>query len=162
MTHKTSATIRLFALSATIALTLPLHAASDIQVPWDQVCRTAGSNRLTIQTVDGKTVEGFCMSISVDEMSVNTGKGGIVKVARAALARIDIQRSNNNGHQLRELGKQMGGGLRTSFDWLISPSALLGIVAIPAIIGWGAASAPFCVIGDIIHQDDATQQIKVI
>jgi len=161
MRHTSSASIHFFALSAAIAFTLPLHAASDIRVAWDQVCRAADNNRLTILTVDGKTVEGFCMSITVDEMSISTGNGRIAKIARSSLARIDMQRSRNNGRQLRELGKQMGGGLRTSVGWLLSPWAPLGLVAVPVIIGWGAAAAPFCAIGDVIHQGDGTQQIKV-
>lgn len=162
MRHKTLPSIHVFTLSAAIALTLPLHAASDIQVPWNQVCRAAGGNRLTIQTVDGSTVDGFCMSITVDEMSINTSNGRIVKIARKALARIDMERSKNNGHQLRALGKGMRGGLRTSVGWLLSPSAALGIIGIPATLAWGAVSAPFCAIGDLIYQGNSTQQIKVI
>jgi hypothetical protein len=163
MTHTTFGSLRFLTLSAVLVATLPLDAADEVRVPWNQVCRAAAGNRLTVTTVDGATVEGYCMSINVDEMAISAkDQQRVVKIARTALARIEMQRSKNNGHQLRTLGGEMYRGLRTSFGWLVSPSAPLGIVGVPAIVAWGAVAAPFCLIGDLIFEGRTTQEIKVI
>ena len=57
------------------------------------------------------------------------------------------------------MGKWLGKG----FALLFSPKAPEGLVTIPATLAWGAVSAPFCLLGDIVHQDDpATREIKII
>jgi hypothetical protein len=95
-------------------------------------------------------------------MAVSTKDKGIVKIARATVSRIDMQRSKNNGHQLRALGKGLRQGLKQEFQWLLSPTAPLGIVAVPATLAWGVVAAPFCLLGDLANRGHATQQIKVI
>jgi hypothetical protein len=106
---------------------------------------------LTLTTADGATVDGYCVAIGVDEISVNTKDRGVVKVARSALSRIDmhLHTSSHRGHELRALGHGVHVGLSRGFGWLLSPDALLGIVTIPATLAWGAVSAPFCAIGDV-------------
>src|SRR5579872_7340804 len=111
MTHTPWSNIRLLSLSAVLALTLPVHAADEIRVHWNEVCAAADGKRLTISTVDGDTVSGYCMSINVDEIAVNTADHGMVKIARKALSRIDVQRSKNDGHQLWRLGRGVRTGL---------------------------------------------------
>jgi hypothetical protein len=162
MTHTILASIRFLSLSAVIVSGLPLCAADEIQVHWNEVCRAAAGNRLTIKTVNGDTVDGYCLSINVDEIAVTTKDQQVVRVARRALSRIDVQRSKNDGHQLSALGRNVQKGLRQGFEWLLSPYAPLGIVAVPATVAWGAVAAPFCLLGDLTHKASRTREIKVI
>ena len=158
MTHTTLTKIRFLSLPAVIVFALPLHADDSIQVRLNEVCKVADGNRLTISTSTGERVEGYCMSINVDEIAVTTRDQRVVKIARKALSRIDMQRSKNDGHQLRLLGR----GLRQGFGLLLSPMAPLGLAIVPPMLAWGAVAAPFCIIGDLTHQANRTQEIKVI
>jgi hypothetical protein len=128
----------------------------------DDLGAVAGGKQLTIQTVDGSTVDGYCLSINVDEIAITTKDQRIVRIARKTLSRIHVQRSQNDGHQLRALGRGIHKGLRKEVDWLFSPYAPLGIVAVPATLAWAAVSAPFCLLGDLTHANSGTREIKVI
>jgi hypothetical protein len=162
MKHTTFPKISLLSLSAVIVWSLPLCAADEIRVHWNEVCRAAGGNQLTIKTTDGGTVSGYCLSVNVDEIAVSTNDQRVVRITRKTLSRIDMQRSQNEGHQLRALGRGLHSGLRKEFELRLSPFAPLGIVALPATVAWGAVAAPFCVIGDLTHRTSRTQEIKVI
>jgi hypothetical protein len=162
MTHTIFRNIHYFALPALLILAPQLHAASEIRVPWTDLCKTASDHPLTIQTVGGDSVEGYCMSISVDEIVVNTNDKGVVKIARTALARINMQPSKHEGHQLRWLGEGMHKSLHKGFGWLFSVYAPAGIVSIPATLAWGAVAAPFCLLGDLVHPAPEPTEIKVI
>jgi hypothetical protein len=162
MTHTTLASIRFLLFSGVMVSALPLYAADEIQVHWIEVCRAAGGKRLTIKTFNGETVDGYCLSINVDEIAVTTKDQQIVRIARRALSRIDVQRSKNDGHQLSALGRGVHKGLRQGFQWLLSPYAPLGIVAVPATVAWGAVAAPFCLLADLTHKTSGTREIKVI
>jgi hypothetical protein len=91
-------------LSAMISLGSAAPAA-------EQVCTVADGHQLTITTTNGDTVDGYCMSINVDEMAVTTKDRRVVKVARAALSRIQMQRSKNE-QQLKIARQGFEGGLR--------------------------------------------------
>jgi hypothetical protein len=159
------ATIRFLMLSAVIAWTLPLHATEQVEVRWSEVCRVADGHQLTITTTNGDTVDGYCMSINVDEMAVTTKDRRVVKVARAALSRIQMQmQPSPKGHYLRSLGKGMHEGFRQGFSWLLSPYAPLGLVVVPGTVAWGAIAAPFCLLGDLKDNtiSEQSKEIKVI
>ncbi|HEV2691225.1 MAG TPA: hypothetical protein VGV35_21860 [Bryobacteraceae bacterium] len=162
MTHNTLTAIRFLTLATLLAIAPQLHAAGQIQVHWNEVCRAAHGNQLTIKTADGQSVDGYCVSINVDEISVKTKENKVVKIARTTLSRIDMQRSKNEGRELAALGKGMHKGLRKGVDWLFSPFAPLGIVTIPVTVAWGAVAAPFCILGDLAHDPNDTQEIQVI
>ena len=162
MTHTTAKNIQFLSLSALIVLAAPLRADDGIQVRWIEVCRVAEGKQLTIKTLNGDTVAGYCMSINVNEIAVNTKDKKVVKIARTTLSRIDMERKKNQGHQLRSLGNGVRTGLRKGFEWLLSPSAPLAIVAVPVTLAWGAVAAPFCLIGDLTYKAGDMQQIKVI
>ena len=161
MTNTTFRNFRLLTLAALLILAPGAHAAGEIRVPWTDLCKTASDHQLTIQTVGGDTVEGYCMSISVNEVAVNTKDKGVVKIARTALARIDMQPARHEGHQLKWLGQRMHKSLRKGAGWLFSVYAPAGMVAIPATLAWGAVSAPFCLLGALAHSAEPTP-IKVI
>jgi hypothetical protein len=151
MKNNSSPSFRFVLLSAALLGTVPLHAADHVEAHWTDVCKVAGDKALTITTADGATVEGFCVSIGVDQISIRTKDQRLVNVARSALSRIDmhLHLSSTRGHELRSLGHGMRVGLSHGVGWLFSPSALMGMVAIPSTLAWGAVSAPFCAIGDL-------------
>jgi hypothetical protein len=163
MSHTSFRTIRFLSIPALLLLAPGLRAADEIRVEWNQLCKTTEGHQLTIQTTGGETVEGACLSISLDEVALATKGNGVVKLARATLAHIDMQRGRDDGRQLRALGASMGKWLGRGLALLFSPKAPEGFVTIPATLAWGAVAAPFCLLGDIAHQDDpATREIKII
>jgi hypothetical protein len=145
-----------------MAIALPLRADDSVRVRWTDVCKAADGHPLVITTSAGDTVAGHCLSISVDEIALTTKDRGVVRVTRAALSRIGMQRTTNDGHQLKTLRTGLHKGLSKGFEWLFSPYAPLGLVAVPATLAWGAVSAPFCLLGDVTQQIAGTQEITVI
>jgi hypothetical protein len=160
MKNPTFANVRLLMLSAAIAGALPLYAAEPIQVHWNEVCRVAADRQLEITTVNGETVEGYCTSINVDQMSVTTGDQRVVKIARTALSKLQMHRSK--GHQMNALGRNIRTGLGFGFKELLSPNAALGLVAVPVTVAWGAVAVPFCLLADLKDKVTGKQEIKVL
>jgi hypothetical protein len=147
-------------LAAVLLSSLRLYAQDAVDVQWDHVCRYAAHRDLLMTTASGDKVEGVCHSITVDELSVRTHDGKIVKVARQALEKMEMQRAYR--HQLRSLGKGMRGVLKSGFGALFSPMAPAGLVMVPATLAWGAVSAPFCIVGDIGAAVAGRQRINPI
>lgn len=159
MTNTTFRNLQFLTISALLAGCVPLLAADPVEVPWKDFCRVAQHRELDITTTNGDTVSGYCVSINADEVGVSTG-GKIVKLGRAALSKIQMERSK--GNNLRSLGRGMHTGLKQGADWLLSPRAIGGVVTIPAVLAWGAVSAPFCILGDLKHHALGKQEIKLI
>jgi hypothetical protein len=97
--------ILLVALPILAALASPLRAADPIQTQWRDLCRVSHGHSLQITTSTGEVVEGVCIAINVDEVSIRTGDNRIVKVARQGYSRILM--AANDRHPLRSLGKGM-------------------------------------------------------
>ena len=155
LTTAFAATFAVLTISA-----IPLFAADSIETKWNQICRAADGRELIVTTANGDTVEGYCISVDVDGVGVRTKTGQVTHIARTTLARLQVHRSK--GHNLSSLGKGVHGGLKYGFDSLLSPAALLGAVAIPATLAWGAVSTPFCILGDLRDKLTGTQELKVI
>ena len=128
-----------------LTLSFPIFAADTIDIPWNQLCRQLNFHEVAITTTTGETVEGYCMMIDVNQVSINVN-GNPVQVARANIVRLLMTPRRNN---LKSLGKGVRGGLSYGFNALLSPSAVMGAMAIPGTLAWGAVSAPFCVLGDL-------------
>jgi hypothetical protein len=118
-----------------------------MQIQWSEVCKVTQNHELSIKTVNGDNVTGYCLSVDVDEISVRTRDGKIQRLARTALKRMRMQPAQSS--QLRGLGKFMHDGLRDGFGLLFSPLAPAGMVLVPGTIAWGAVSAPFCALADL-------------
>jgi hypothetical protein len=159
MNNTTARNLRFLTISALLACAGSLHAAESVEVPWNDFCRVAGSRQLEIMTSSGETVMGYCVSITADEVGVSFDNR-IVKISRAALSHIQIERSQ--GNQLKALGRGVRKALNNGVTWLLSPSAPAGIVAIPVALAWGAVAAPFCILGDLKHHLLGKQEIKLI
>ena len=150
------------ALCGVIVCSLPLCAADPVEVPWNQLCKKAMGNQLKITTADGATVDGFCMSITVDEVAISTENQKVVKVARAALSKIQMHRGLEQQHPLKALGKGLRASFREGFDMLFTPEAPGGLVLIPGTAAWGAIAAPFCALGELKNKLDGPREVKVI
>jgi hypothetical protein len=140
----------LLAMFAAWVWTLPLHAADPMEAHWSDVCKLSSGNQLVLTTVDGDTVEGYCMHIDANEIGVRTLDHRITNVARTALASLRVRHARN--HPLASLGTGIRKSLREEFRWLLSPMAPLGLIALPGTLAWGATAAPFCVLGELVDK----------
>jgi hypothetical protein len=162
MRNITAFRISFLTLAAALAWTLPAHAADAIETHWSDVCQLATlGDHLILATVNGETVESkYCVRVNADEIAVTTSDNRTIRIARAALSSLRL--SSAQGHQLKALGHDLHGGLRTELRWLLSPMAPLGLVSIPSTLAWGAAAAPFCVLGDLVHKARPDREVKVL
>jgi hypothetical protein len=148
------------ALFAALTPAASLHAADTIETHWNDVCKTAAGNQLIVTTADGNTVEGVCIRINADEIAVATLDHRTIHIARTALSSLRMRRVK--GHQLKALGRGMRAGLRQELVWLLSPEATLGLVALPATLAWGAVTAPFCILGDLVSKIAPERDVKLV
>ena len=155
MNHYENTLHRACTFAALIFSLVPLHGANPQSVAWNRVCEAAGSREMILTTAAGATVEGVCLTITVDQIAIKEKDGTVVKLARHTLARLRVGR----GHQLRALGKGLHGAFHEGFAMLLSPLAPAGIVSIPGTLAWGAIAAPFCLIADLTSK---TFEIKPI
>jgi hypothetical protein len=154
-------TTGLFAIFATTAWCLPAQAVPAIDVQWKDVCVVARDQPLTITTSNGSSIEGRCISVTVTEISVDTGNHHIVKLARGTFSKVFV-RPGNGRHELKSLGKNLHSALAGEVDLLLSQYGIFAAVAIPPTLAWGAIAAPFCAAGDIKHHFERAQEIRVL
>jgi len=160
MKHTKLTTTFALAFAALAITATPLLADDTIKTPWNQVCRAANNREMIVTTASGETVEGYCISVDVDGVGVRTKTGQVKHIARTTLARLQVRRAN--GHNLSALGKGVHDGLKFGVNALLSPEAMLGVVAIPATLTWGAVSTPFCILGDLRDKLAGSQEIKLL
>jgi hypothetical protein len=149
-------------LAGVIVCSLPLSAADPVQVPWNQLCKAAMGNHLMITTADGATVDGYCMSITVDEVAIRTENQQVVKIARTALSKIQMHRRPEQQHPLKALGKDLRRTFREGFDMLFTSGAPAAIVLLPGTAAWGAVAAPFCALGELKNKLEKPREVNVI
>ena len=153
--------MKLLSLATALALAAPLLPAEDIkEVTWNQVCRETNGHELQLTTAKGETVSGYCVGVTVDEISIRTGDAKVVKVARTALARLEMHRAE--AHQVASLHRGVHRTLADGFKILFSPMAPVGTVVVPGTLAWGAVALPFCALGDLHAKLAGKQTIKPI
>jgi hypothetical protein len=160
MKNLTAFRFPLLVLSAALACTAPLHAADPIETHWNDICKATVGNHLVLTMADGTMVEGYCVRVNADEIGVRTLDHQAVTIARSALSSLRLR--TTEGHQLKSLGKGLHTGLRAELRWILSPRALEGLVALPVTLAWGAASAPFCMLGDLVAKLTPEREIKLL
>ena len=152
--------VRTICVMTVLAAASQLSAADDLEVHWNQVCGVAGGRELVVTTSTGEKVEGYCVAVDVDQITVSTEDHRVVKVARSALSKLAMYRSK--GHQVRTLRRGVHKGLAEGLNELLSPLAIGGIVMIPSTLAWGAVSLPFCLLGDLKAKIGGTKDIRPI
>jgi hypothetical protein len=130
---------------------------NSIDVAWNQVCQTAAGRPMRVLTANGDTVEGYCMSVNVDEIAIRTEDHRVVKVARGALSRMAVVPKD---HQIKALGRGMRQSLRVGFHALLTPNAPGALLLIPGTLAWGAVAAPFCLTGDLVARNQRETEIR--
>jgi hypothetical protein len=154
MKHASPLSTLLVALLAAIPLSADEPATS-----WQEVCSIAQDRELTLTTQPGETVQGYCVAIDVHNISVRTSDNKIVRIARTTLEKLEVER--RKGHQLEALCRGMHKGIHWGFEDGLSPRGPLPLAAVPLTLAWGAAVAPFCILGDIISDAAGKREIKV-
>ena len=147
-------------LLMTTAVTSVLLTAAPIPARWSEICGVANRDKITIRKVDGQSVRGYCVSIDVDEMTVETKDRKIVRIARSAFRRVYVHQPVRG--PLRALGSSMRNGLEYGTQALFSPRAPVGIVTIPAVLAWGAIAAPFCLLGELGNRPVEMHEITIV
>jgi len=160
MNHTTLLRFSAFTLPALLGFASCLRADDSIQVSWNELCNAAKGRQLLLVTTEGQAIQGYCLTVDVDGVSVGEPSKP-VRLARAAIAKIQALPVGNNKHHLRALGRNLRGGLKQGAEWMFSEWAPLGIVTIPAVLGWTAASAPFCLLNDLVREEATPQTIQV-
>jgi hypothetical protein len=144
---------------AAAACTYPAAADDTIETTWNQLCSTAGRHEMSLTTLKGDRIDGVCVSITVNELTVRR-QGTVVRIARAELARIRLYRAGT-GHNLADLGKLVGGGISASARAALSPAGPGALASIPVIAAYGAAAVPFCILGDIVAKIQGTREVRI-
>jgi hypothetical protein len=70
MKHTYLQQLRAALLLAALLVSLPLHAADSVESNWNDICHVATNRPLTLTSADGSTVEGYCVAIQVDSISI--------------------------------------------------------------------------------------------
>jgi len=145
------------------ASSLPLSASdiptNQVETRWTDVCSVAQDHELTLTTGPGETIQGYCVAIDVNKISVKTADKRIIQIARTTLSKLEVER--RKGRQLESLGRGMHKGIHWGFENALSPRGPLPLVAVPLTLAWGAVAAPFCILGDIISDAAGKREIKV-
>jgi len=142
------------------AFTSFLLTAAPIPARWSEICGVANRDRISILKPDGQYVRGYCISVDVNEMTVETKDRKVVRIARSAFRRIYVHQPVQG--PLRALGSSMRNGLTYGTNALFSPKAPAGIVTIPAVLAWGAIAAPFCLLGELRNRPTESHEITII
>jgi len=128
-----------------------------VDVDWNHVCQAAAGRPMRVQTTNGHAIEGYCMSVNVDEIAIRTADHKVVKVARGALSRMAVVPKD---HQIRALARGMRESLHVGFHALLTPNAPGALLLIPGTLAWGAVAAPFCLTGDLVARTQRETEIR--
>jgi hypothetical protein len=134
----------LFAFSAPAQSPPPIP---ETPVDWPNLCTNTAREMLEVTTESGDTIEGYCVFVQRDELTIRTLNGKTVKIARGTLKK--VLALSGQEHRLKALGKGMKQGLHNGVRMTFSPLAPIGLAAIPSILAWGAVATPFCILGDV-------------
>ena len=146
----------LFAFSAPAQSPTP---TPETPVEWPNLCANVAKELLVVTTESGDTIQGYCVFVQHDELTVRTVDGKIVKIARGTLKKVLALTVPE--HRLKALGKGMKQGLREGVKMTFSPLAPVGLVVIPGTLAWGAAATPFCILGDLFGGKPAQRVLAV-
>lgn len=133
-----------FAFSAAAQSPAPTPETS---VEWPNLCANTTKELLTVTTESGDTVQGYCVFVQHDELTLRTVDGKMVKIARGTLRKVLALTVTE--HRLKSLRKGMKEGLHEGVKMTFSPLAPIGLAVIPGTLAWGAVATPFCVLGDL-------------
>jgi hypothetical protein len=135
------------------------ETSPETSVDWPNLCASTAKELLVVTTESGDTIQGYCVFVQHDELTVRTVDGKMVKIARGTLQK--VLALSVPEHRLKALGKGMKQGLHDGVTMTFSPLAPLGLAVIPGTLAWGAVAAPFCIVGDLFA-GKPTQRVLAI
>jgi hypothetical protein len=130
---------------AAIMVAFTTQAAPTDQIHWKDLAAHLKDKLVTITTKDGTKVSGRLAVVRPDGISLNDGYPR--NVPRDSVVSLHWEAPYQS--QTRKLGKMLATGYRHSGRLLGTPMGPFGLVELPAITAWGAAAAPFCLLGDL-------------
>ena len=131
---------------------------ADAEVEWAKVCAASQGNPLEVTKTTGETVQGYCESITVDQMALRNDRQ-VVKIAKNTISALRVHRVKH--HRVSALFKGLGQGFKDGTGLLFSPLAPAGLVVLPGTVAWGAVATPFCLLGDGIDLLSRDYVIKI-
>jgi hypothetical protein len=135
-----------------IAATFLMHAAPSEQMLWSQLALKLQGNQVTVTTKDGKSLSGRRVSVRPDGIYFADGAPAGVLRDQVLSLHWELQYET----QTDKLGQRLSHAYRHSVDLLGTPMGHVVLVELPAITAWGAAVAPFCLLGDLFTERPKT------
>ncbi len=144
---------RLVVILTLLTCSLPSRAGNFLKTQWEQLCSASTGQKLSVSTVDGKTVLGECESTDATTLRLNQGSGRVISMERKSIKQIAARDPH------RAFTSVWGFCLAPFFllafnsDW--SPIAY---VFLPVALGAGAVASPFAFMIDLL---DLTSDTKI-
>lgn len=128
-----------------IVATLTMEAAPSQQMRWKDLATYLRGKLVTITTKDGKTVSGRTPVVWPDGISFTDVPSSTVP--RDAVVSLHWEAPYER--QTHKLGRLLSSGYRHAGRNLGTTMGPVALVEFPVITAWGAATAPFCLLGDL-------------
>jgi hypothetical protein len=124
---------------------LTLEAAPSEQLHWKDLAARLQGKLVMIATKNGKSLHGRFFTVRPEGIYI--GDGNQEKLSRDAVVSLHWEAPFKS--QTQKLGNMLARAYRHSGKLLGTPMGPFGLVELPAITAWGAAAAPFCLLGDL-------------
>lgn len=124
---------------------LTLQAAPSEQIRWKDLGARLQGKLVTITTKDGKSLHGRFFTVRPEGIYISDPNQE--KISRDAVVSLHWEAPFKS--QTQKLGNMLSRAYRHSGKLLGTPMGPFGLVELPAITAWGAAAAPFCLLGDL-------------
>jgi len=134
------------------AAAIALQAAPSEQIRWKELAARLQGKLVTITTKDGKSLSGKLFSVRPEGIYFTDGTSP--KASRESVVSVHWEAPQVS--ETRKLGHMLARAYRHSGRLLGTPMGPFGVVELPAITAWGAAAAPFCILGDLFSDQSRT------
>jgi hypothetical protein len=129
-----------------VAVSFTLQATPSEQIHWKDLAARLQGKLVTITTKDGRSLHGQLFTVRPEGIYISDGNQE--KVLRDAVVSLHWEAPFKN--QTQKLGKMLARAYRHSGKLLGTPMGPFALAELPAITAWGAAAAPFCLLGDLL------------
>jgi hypothetical protein len=135
-----------------VVVSFTLQAAPAEQIRWKDLAARLQGKLVTITTKDGRSLHGQFLTVRPEGIYM----GGVPqeKISREAVVSLHWEAPFKS--QTQKLGNMLAHAYRHSGKLLGTPMGPFGLVELPVITAWGAAAAPFCLLGDLLSDHPPT------
>jgi hypothetical protein len=131
-----------------LAAAFTLQAASFETLHWKELATRLKGRLITITTKDGRSLQSRNFVVVPEGISIIDGTPSIV--SRDAV--LSLHWESPDQSETRKLGKSLTDAYRHSGRLLGTELGPIALAELPLITAWGAAVAPFCLLGDLFAQ----------